>query len=197
MRFLAPAPTASAKSARMSSNISLQTALLTFHTVRPRAGQPCRDTTSTLPDLGRAARQLQLNVAPISNGKAADLLKRLPQGRIHANGRHFLPSVRKDLYERVVAFAGTAQQQDHDPADRGASASNGNGGSGELSSGGASSPSAFPASWEEIVVGHLVIAQEAVSIGVPCESKSVARKFFFCRRRSAQISGSSVGPSAP
>ena len=38
MRFLAPAPTASAKSARISENISLQTALLTFHTVRPLVG---------------------------------------------------------------------------------------------------------------------------------------------------------------
>ena len=96
----------------------MRPALLTFHTVRPRAGQPCRDTTSTLPDLGRAARQLQLNVAPISNGKAADLLKRLPQGRIHANGRHFLPSVRKDLYERVVAFAGLRGYWDRSSAAR-------------------------------------------------------------------------------
>jgi len=48
----------------------------------------------------QAARQLQLNVAPISNGKGTDLLKRLPQGRIHANGRSFLPSVRKDVYDR-------------------------------------------------------------------------------------------------
>jgi len=33
-----PAPTKLAKSARMSSNISLQTASATFHTVRPLAG---------------------------------------------------------------------------------------------------------------------------------------------------------------
>ena len=38
MRFLLPAATDLAKSARMSSNISLQTALATFHTVWPVAG---------------------------------------------------------------------------------------------------------------------------------------------------------------
>ena len=60
----------------------------------------------------QAARQLQLNVAAISSGRAGDLLKRLPQGRIHANGRNFLPSVRKDVYDRVVAFAGAAAGSD-------------------------------------------------------------------------------------
>src|SRR5215475_5153562 len=37
MRLVGPAPTDLAKSARMSSNISLQTALAMFHTVRPLA----------------------------------------------------------------------------------------------------------------------------------------------------------------
>ena len=35
------------------------------------------------------------------------------------------------------------------------------------------------------------------SIGTPCERNSVVRKFRCCRARSARISGSSVGPSAP
>jgi hypothetical protein len=76
----------------------------------------------------QAARQLQLHVAPISNGKAADLLKRLPQGRIHANGRHFLPSVRKEVYDRVVAFAGAAAGPGGSPGEAGSSAPDGNGG---------------------------------------------------------------------
>jgi hypothetical protein len=70
----------------------------------------------------QAARQLQLNVAPISNGKAADLLKRLPQGRIHANGRNFLPSVRKDVYDRVVAFAGAVAGTSGSPGAAGSGA---------------------------------------------------------------------------
>ena len=28
---------------------------------------------------------------------------RLPQGRIHANGRGFVPYIRKDLYAKIVA----------------------------------------------------------------------------------------------
>lgn len=106
----------------------------------------------------KAAKQLDLKVVPIINGHAADLLKRLAQGRVHANGRSFLPTVRKDIYERVVAFAGSAAGQGGGEA--GAGAPEGSSGAGAAGGGAGSPPSAFPRSWQEIVVGHLVIAQE-------------------------------------
>ena len=37
----------------------------------------------------------------------------------------------------------------------------------------------------------------ASTIGMPCDSSSVARKFRVCRARSSSTAASSVGPSAP
>ncbi len=50
-----------------------------------------------------AAKQLGLNVIEVPNGHAADLVAKLPAGQIHAPGPGMVPTVREDLYEKVVA----------------------------------------------------------------------------------------------
>src|ERR1700686_5500138 len=58
----------------------------------------------TLADQARAAApQLRLNVIEIANGRAADLVAKLPAGQIHAAGPAMVPPVREDLYDKVVA----------------------------------------------------------------------------------------------
>src|SRR5258708_7943418 len=59
----------------------------------------------------KAAAHLKLHVLPIVGPVVADLAGRLPAGRIHANGRGFVPYIRRDLYAKLVAAAGMPGQR--------------------------------------------------------------------------------------
>src|ERR1700704_7078995 len=54
----------------------------------------------------KAAGLLKLQVLPIIGASVSDLAGRVPAGRIHANGRGFVPYIRRDLYAKLVAAAG-------------------------------------------------------------------------------------------
>src|SRR5262249_14016 len=56
----------------------------------------------------KAAAHLKLQVLPVVSPAVTDLAGRLSAGRIHANGRGFVPYIRRDLYDKLVAAAGTA-----------------------------------------------------------------------------------------
>ena len=65
-----------------------------------------------------AAKQLRLNVIEVANGRAADLVEKLPAGQIHAAGPAMVPPIREDLYEKVVATInphGEAGQEPGEP----------------------------------------------------------------------------------
>ena len=53
----------------------------------------------------KAASQLQLRVLASNDPKVAELATHLPVGRIHATGRTFVPFIRRDLYDKLVAAA--------------------------------------------------------------------------------------------
>ena len=106
----------------------------------------------------KAATQLQLNVLASNDPKVAEIAARLPVGRVHATGRTFVPFIRRDLYDKLVAAAG-----------------NGNGASPvrltASQAGGvatASPPSdnpSLPRNWHEIGLGDLVVVQESLEDG--------------------------------
>jgi hypothetical protein len=54
----------------------------------------------------KAAGQLQLNVLASKDPKIAEIAARLPVGRVHATGRTFVPFIRRDLYDQLLAAAG-------------------------------------------------------------------------------------------
>src|SRR4030088_2993441 len=54
----------------------------------------------------KAAGLLKLQVLPIVGASISDLAGHLPAGRIHANGRGFVPYITRDLYAKLVAAAG-------------------------------------------------------------------------------------------
>src|SRR6185437_12820736 len=62
----------------------------------------------------KAAGHLKLQVLPIIGPVVVDLAGRLPAGRIHANGRGFLPYIRRDLYAKLVAAAGSPSHGDEE-----------------------------------------------------------------------------------
>src|SRR5271166_6086859 len=76
----------------------------------------------------KAAEQLQLRVLTVATPAVAELAATLPAGRIHASGKGFVPTVRGDLYAKLVAAAGTpthVAQQSAQPS--GGTQSNGGG----------------------------------------------------------------------
>src|ERR1700719_2824938 len=103
------------------------------------------------PDLvTKAADALGFKVYEASSEDLAEIAKKLPLGRLYANGRGFVPNVRQSLYSDLVVVLGQEPQaalsnngdKDSLPAARG-----------------------LPRSWDEIGAGHLVIAQEAIEYG--------------------------------
>jgi hypothetical protein len=103
------------------------------------------------PDLvTKVADLLGFKVYEASSEDVAEYAKKLPLGRLYANGRGFVPNIRQSLYSDLVVILGQEPQaaltktgdKDRLPAARG-----------------------LPRSWDEIGPGHLVIAQEALEYG--------------------------------
>ena len=103
------------------------------------------------PDLvTKAANLMGFKVYEASPPEIADLAKKLPLGRLYANGRGFVPNIRQSLYSDLVVALGQEPQaalskngdKDRLPAARG-----------------------LPRSWDDIAAGHLVIAQESLEYG--------------------------------
>jgi len=98
----------------------------------------------------KAADLMDLKVYQATSEDVADIAKKLPVGRLYANGRGFVPNIRQDLYsDLIVALALEPQaalspetDQDSLPAARG-----------------------LPRTWDEVGPGHLVIAQESLDYG--------------------------------
>jgi hypothetical protein len=101
----------------------------------------------------RAASQLQLRVLASNDPKIADIATRLPVGRVHATGRTFVPFIRRDLYDKLVAAAPNGTSHPTSPPASGSS-----GAAGSKPSG---SPPNLPRNWQEIGLGDLVVAQQS------------------------------------
>ena len=106
----------------------------------------------------KAATQLQLNILASNDPRVAEIAARLPVGRVHATGRTFVPFIRRDLYEKLVAAAPNGNFGQPTPPASGASS----GAAGSRPPG--SSPN-LPRNWHEISVGDLVVAQESLEDG--------------------------------
>jgi hypothetical protein len=103
------------------------------------------------PDLvTKAADAMGFKVYEASSEDVAEAAKKLPLGRLYANGRGFVPNIRQSLYSDLVVVLGQEPQatltktgdKDSLPAARG-----------------------LPRAWDEIAPGHLVIAQESLEYG--------------------------------
>ena len=107
----------------------------------------------------KAATQLQLNVLASTDPSVAEIAARLPVGRVHATGRTFVPFIRRDLYDRLVAAAPNGNF--HQPPTPPASGASG-GAAGSRPPG--SAPN-LPRNWHEVGLGDLVVAQQSLEDG--------------------------------
>ena len=103
------------------------------------------------PDLvAKAAQLMGLSVYKASAPDVAEIAKKLPIGRLYANGRAFVPNVRQTLYSEVIVALAAEPQQAAVGTDDDA---------------GTPVARGLPPSWDEIAPGHLVIAQESLANG--------------------------------
>ena len=107
----------------------------------------------------KAASQLALQVLACQDPELAEIAARLPVGRVHATGRTFVPFIRRDLYDKLLAAAGNGNLAQ--PPAPPASGASGNA-AGSRPPG--SSPK-LPRNWQEIGVGDLVLFQECLEDG--------------------------------
>jgi hypothetical protein len=65
------------------------------------------------PDLvTKAADLMGLKVYEATAEEVAELAKKLPAGRLYANGRGFVPNIRQSLYSDLVVALAACQQRD-------------------------------------------------------------------------------------
>src|SRR5207244_300779 len=98
----------------------------------------------------KAAGLLKLHVLPIVGASISDLAGRVPAGRIHANGRGFVPYIRRDLYAKLVTAAGSSSPA-NTPTENIAAV-------GIRTSASSSQQNANadrPRTWDEIATGHV------------------------------------------
>ena len=101
---------------------------------KPRAAR-FTDANSDL--VAKAGKTMALQTATITTEDQSGIAMKLPVGRLYANGKSFVPHIRRDLFAKLNAAL-----------------------SGEPNG----SPG-LPRSWDEIAAGHMVIAQETLEDG--------------------------------
>ena len=91
---------------------------------------------------------------------------KLPVGRLHAKGKAFIPNIRRDIYDSILALLGNSKSQTSlPPADTASTeAVSGLPPQGDSSaSTGADIASGLPKDWPSIAAGHMVLVQESRS----------------------------------
>src|SRR5437870_7459054 len=98
----------------------------------------------------KAAAAMKLQLFRPVTANQIELAKKLPVGRIHANGTGFVPPIRRDLYSELQLAAQPPQRPGTTASTIAASPS----------SASAAPVHGLPQDWDSIEVGHLVIAHE-------------------------------------
>ena len=122
---------------------------------RDEAGKPRAARFPTGHDglVVKAAKAMNLAVCKADGEVLSELAKKLPPGRLYSTGRGFVPAVGPTLYGKLVEQLKLAGQPVPGEAERP---------NGDQSSTAPAAP-ALPTSWDDVAVGHLVIAQESLA----------------------------------
>ena len=109
---------------------------------KPRAGRfQGPDVKAAL----KAAATMGLTVLEVRDEPALQLASKISAGRVAAAGRGFVPQVRRELFEQLERLV---------------AGSNGPNGKPAVGAGTKQAQPPLPANWDDIKVGHLVVAQE-------------------------------------
>ena len=133
-------------------------------TGKPRAARFSGEHTDLA---ARAAGLMNLTICYVNSAELAAIAQQLPAGRIHANGRGLVPNVRRDFYDKLIAATGAATMSDSEnqigkTADNPTETSAPNP---DVASLAPNIAQGYPRDWDDINVGHLVIAREGAVSG--------------------------------
>ncbi|RWH69471.1 MAG: hypothetical protein EOQ86_30215 [Mesorhizobium sp.] len=122
-----------------------------------------------------AARLMGMHSHRVEPGEAPEIVMRLPAGKLFDSGKAFVPFVKSEVYTRIAALAGVADEGDGGPGDDKAAdspenvsagspeavvgQSEGGAGGGQSGSGGLADP------WAGLAVGSVVLASEGPDEG--------------------------------
>jgi hypothetical protein len=93
--------------------------------------------------LAKAADAMSLCLFEVKDPDLAAIAKKLPVGRLHADGRGLVPFVKPDVYEDLVVETIGTEGPTYDKQ----------------------TPNGLPRTWDDIVPGNLVIAHETLELG--------------------------------
>jgi hypothetical protein len=112
----------------------------------------------------RAAMAMGLNCVHPASEAFAELALKLPKGRVYASGKAFVPNIRRDLYDKLVAM--TEMPGDGSQVHKARPASV-DGSREERSRVACISPVApgLPKSWDSVGIGHMVLIHESPADG--------------------------------
>jgi hypothetical protein len=134
-------------------------------TGRPRAARFSGEHTDLA---AKAAGLMNLTICDVNSPELATIAQQLPAGRIHANGRGLVPNVRRDLYDKLIEATRPATNTGSDTQGTGKPADDPT----EISAPNpdAASPAlniaqGYPRDWDDINVGHLVVARDDADAG--------------------------------
>jgi hypothetical protein len=114
---------------------------------KPRAG---RFPASQADLVAKAAKAMNLTVCEAEGAALVELAKKLTTGRLYGTGRGFVPPVGRNVYGKIVEQLKLAGQPVPSPTAPAATEQPAPG---------------LPATWDDIAVGHMVIAQEGAAEG--------------------------------
>jgi hypothetical protein len=111
---------------------------------------------------------MNLTICYVNSAELATIAQQLPAGRIHANGRGLVPNARRDLYDKLIEASRPATKTDSDNQGTGKPADNPTETSARNSDPASPAPGVaqgYPRDWDDISVGHLVIARDDADAG--------------------------------
>jgi hypothetical protein len=120
---------------------------------------PATETEKVLP----VATAMKLQSCQACSDEVADLGMKLPVGRIYARGKAFIPNIKRDLYDKLLAAIGSCNEgHDHSRAEGAAtsSATPGDAVAHAPTEAGAILPplaSGLPQNWESISAGNMIL----------------------------------------
>src|ERR1700674_5007265 len=75
---------------------------------------PATETERVLP----VATAMKLQSSQACSEEVADLGMKLPVGRIYARGKAFIPNIKRDLYDKLLAAIAISEEADRSPAEQ-------------------------------------------------------------------------------
>jgi hypothetical protein len=122
---------------------------------------PATETEKVLP----VATAMKLQSCQACSDEIANLGMKLPVGRIYARGKAFIPNIKRDLYDKVLAAIGSCKEEHDHSQVEGTAASSATPAPTEA---GAILPplaSGLPQNWESIAAGNMILSHESPGEG--------------------------------